>query len=340
MTTPTTTIAFFNNKSGVGKTSLVYHTAWMFAELGARVVAVDLDPQANLTSAFLDDDRLENLWSDESTERTIFGCVRPLIEGTGDVADPCPERMDDSLWDFLWLVVGSLYLSRFEDQLSETWSICLDKNPRAFRVTSAFWRIMQRAAQIAEADVVLMDLGPNLGAINRAALISADYVVVPVAPDLFSLQGLRNLGPALNQWNSQWADRTTKNPVPGLSLPPGPIKPIGYIVMQHSERLSRPTKAYEKWAARIPSLYRSEVLGKSTPPGGIEMEGDENCLAMLKHYRSLMPLAQEARKPIFRLKAADGVVGAHAQTVQDAYGHFRTLACEIAKRTGIPIPIS
>jgi cellulose biosynthesis protein BcsQ len=308
----------------------------MFAELGVGAVAVDLDPQANLTSAFLDDDRLEELWSDESSENNIHRCVQPLIEGTGDVADPHLEHVAD----YLSLVVGSLDLFRFEDHLSEVWPKCMDKDPRAFRVTSAFWRIMQRAAEIAEADVVLMDLGPNLGAINRAALISADYVVVPVAPDLFSLQGLRNLGPALNQWNSQWADRTTKNPVPGLSLPPGPIKPIGYIVMQHSERLSRPTKAYEKWAARIPSLYRSEVLGQSTPPEGIEMEGDENCLAMLKHYRSLMPLAQEARKPIFRLKAADGVVGAHAQTVQDAYGHFRTLACEIAKRTGIPIPIS
>ena len=46
-------LTFFNNKGGVGKTSLVFHLAWMFAELGKRVVAIDLDPQANLTSAFL-----------------------------------------------------------------------------------------------------------------------------------------------------------------------------------------------------------------------------------------------------------------------------------------------
>ena len=42
-------LTFFNNKGGVGKTSLVFHLAWMFAEMGKRVVAVDLDPQANLT---------------------------------------------------------------------------------------------------------------------------------------------------------------------------------------------------------------------------------------------------------------------------------------------------
>jgi cellulose biosynthesis protein BcsQ len=52
-------IAFFNNKGGVGKTSLVYHLAWMYLDLGLKVIAADLDPQANLTAAFLDEDRLE-----------------------------------------------------------------------------------------------------------------------------------------------------------------------------------------------------------------------------------------------------------------------------------------
>ena len=55
-------LTFFNNKGGVGKTSLVYHLAWMFSEMGKRVVAIDLDPQANLTSAFLTEEKLERLW--------------------------------------------------------------------------------------------------------------------------------------------------------------------------------------------------------------------------------------------------------------------------------------
>lgn len=55
------TIAFFNNKGGVGKTSLVYHLAWMYADRGLRVLVADLDPQANLTAMFIDDDRLKPL---------------------------------------------------------------------------------------------------------------------------------------------------------------------------------------------------------------------------------------------------------------------------------------
>ena len=47
--------------------------------------------------------------------------------------------------------------------------------------------------------MVLVDVGPSLGAINRSALIATDFVVVPLAADLFSRQGLRNLGPTLRR---------------------------------------------------------------------------------------------------------------------------------------------
>ncbi|CAN5842754.1 hypothetical protein BH23ACT10_BH23ACT10_21100 [soil metagenome] len=87
-------IAFFNNKGGVGKTSLVYHVAWMFADRGVRVVAADLDPQANLTAAFLDERRVMELWDQG---RTVFGGLRPLLEGTGDIAIPHTEPIDYGL---------------------------------------------------------------------------------------------------------------------------------------------------------------------------------------------------------------------------------------------------
>jgi cellulose biosynthesis protein BcsQ len=79
------TIAFFNNKGGVGKTSLAYHLAWMYADLGLRVIAADLDPQANLTSMFLDEDHLEELWEEQENSETVYGALQPLFEGTGDV---------------------------------------------------------------------------------------------------------------------------------------------------------------------------------------------------------------------------------------------------------------
>lgn len=337
----TTVVAFFNNKGGVGKTSLVYHLAWMYADLGRRVVAADLDPQANLTSAFLDEDRLEYLWPDGDHPNTLFGSIQPLQQGTGDVATPHLEDVSElqlSLFsDPIALLVGDLLLSRFEDELSDAWPRCLDGNQRAFRVMSAFWRTMQKAATIHKADIILMDLGPNLGAINRAALIAADYVVVPLSPDLFSLQGLRNLGPALRRWRGEWKERLQKKPATNLQLPEGRMQPIGYVVLQHSVRMDRPVKAYDRWIARIPEEYRSVVLDEHES-GNVSLENDPNCLALLKHYRSLMPMAQEARKPIFHLKPADGAIGSHMQTVQDAYRDFKQLALKIAERAGVPLP--
>jgi cellulose biosynthesis protein BcsQ len=50
------------NKGGVGKTTLTYHLAHMMQRMGHRVLAVDLDPQSNLTAAFLDEDDLQVLW--------------------------------------------------------------------------------------------------------------------------------------------------------------------------------------------------------------------------------------------------------------------------------------
>ncbi len=132
-----TTVAFFNNKGGVGKTSLVYHLAWMFGEIGRHVLAADLDPQANLTGMFLDEARLERLWRDGNAG-TINDGVAPLFEGTGDVVErPQIERVDEKIG----LLLGDLGLSRREDELSTQWPKCLDRDKRAFRVTTAFARL-------------------------------------------------------------------------------------------------------------------------------------------------------------------------------------------------------
>lgn len=323
-------IAFFNNKGGVGKTSLVYHLAWMLADRGIRVLAADLDPQANLTSMFLDEDRLEELWPDGPHPHTVFGMVQPILKGLGDIAEPHIEDVDDNIG----LLVGDLGLSGFEDRLSDAWPRCLDRDEAAFRTISAFYRGILHGTRTREAQVVLIDVGPNLGAINRAAIIAARHVVMPLAPDLFSLQGLRNLGPTLRRWRTEWADRTARSPDPELPLPDARMDPMGYVLMQHAVRLDRPVQAYARWMKRIPGVYREAVLDEA-PNHAPTLEQDPYCLHLLKHYRSLMPMAMEARKPMFALKPADGAIGAHVQAVQGCYRDFKALAERVAQQVGI-----
>lgn len=194
-----------HNNGGVGKTSLVYHVAWMMARKGYRVLAADLDPQANLTAHFLDEEDVADLWLVEqghSPRWTVYGSLEPLVRAVGDVATPRVMEIADRLD----LVPGDMVLSSFEDELSSAWPGCLDRKERSFRVISAFWRFLIDAAG-EETDVVLVDVGPNLGAINRAAMVAADHVVIPLGPDLFSVQGLQNLGPTLRRWRAEWAER-------------------------------------------------------------------------------------------------------------------------------------
>jgi len=84
---------------------------------------------------------------------------------------------------------------------------------------------------------------------------------------------------------------------------------------------------------RIPNEYRRSVASEPEDPE-MHVENDPHCLAALQHYRSLMPMAMEARKPMFRLKPADGAIGAHVAAVRDCYLDFRALALRILESTG------
>lgn len=319
-------IAFFNNKGGVGKTSLIYHLAWMYADLGQRVLLADLDPQSNLTAMCFKDATLEKIYGAQKPE-TIFTAVEPVKRGVGDLHFFEPVNVTDGLA----IIPGDLLLSDYEDELSAAWPGCVGGNERSFRVTAAFHRIIENAAQRHQANIVLIDVGPTFGALNRAALIAADYIVIPVAPDLFSVRGLENVGGRLKSWRTEWQDRLDRAPpLLEFSLPAGSMKPIGYVVSRHTEFAAGVVRAYQKWIDKIPSAYRRAVDDPSVPD-------DALLLGRLKDYRSLIAMAQDARKPMFKLRPGDGAIGAYQGAVSAAYDDFEKLARAIAVKIGEPI---
>jgi hypothetical protein len=86
----------------------------------------------------------------------------------------------------------------------------------------------------------------------------------------------------------------------------------------------------------MPGLSERAPLSRT---GGASPEltvaNDPHALGILKHYRSLMPMAQTARKPIFRLTAADGAIGAHWAAVQQVGKDFRDLSAAISQRVSV-----
>lgn len=326
------TIAFFNNKGGVGKTSLVYHIAWMLHQLGHRVVVADLDPQANLTTFFLKEEQILALFEPEDgVARTIFQAFKPILEGTGDLATVTPIDIADGLT----LIPGDLALSEAEDALSREWSECQSATPtakrRAFRTECGFYRAIETVAKARNADIALIDVGPNLGSLNRAALIASDFVVIPLGSDAFSLQGLRNVGRRIGEWRKDWQTKRQGAPEDlNFAVPEGGMQPLGYLLSRFSIRQGRQSMSYQSWANKMPSAYQQSVLGlESSAP--LEPHADPHCLAELKDYRSLMPMAQDSNKPIFRLQTADGAIGAHQSGVTAAFTDFEALTNKILR---------
>lgn len=327
----------FNNKGGVGKTTLTFNIAHMMAREGWRVAVLDYDPQCNLTAIFLDEEQLVSCWQADSSEgATVAACLEPVRRGKGDVV---PPKLVD-VAPGLWLLPGHLSLSRFEQTLAEEWPKTMGtSNERPLDVTTALDLLSNLAADRVDADVLMIDVGPSLGALNRAALLACDHVIVPLAPDLFSLQGLENVGPMLREWRADWQTVRDRHLVGRIqaSYPPHEFRPLGYIMQQHLARVDRPVSAYAQWADQIPGIFHEKVLGEPAPPPHVRLE-DPYCIARIKHFASLVPYAQQARKPLFDLRRADGVSGGQSQAVASCRAEFEQLVHEIAKRTGIPRP--
>ena len=341
---PVPVLTFVNTKAGVGKTSLVFHLAWMLSRVGHRVLTCDLNPQANLTVSFLDEASLEELWHPETPTadscRTVFQSIRPLMDAL-DLQPPAPKRIAAGLF----LIPGDLSLAGFEDTLSDQWpkeqssiGLC-----RSLRMQTGFHRLVQQGAAHVEASVILMDVGPNLGAINRSALVASDHVIVPLGADLASFRSLGSLGSTLNRWREDWKrrrahwhhNRLDQNPANELPLPGGNMHPLGYVVQKPGYNLGRPIQPRDRWFNRIPAEFGWKLAGQRTDIQSATPADDEYCLAVMKNYRSLVPMAQELHKPMFDLTPADGAVGSHAVAARDAERSFKELAMRISEAANL-----
>ncbi|WP_217352887.1 ParA family protein [Sphingomonas sp. ID1715] len=224
-------ISIFNNKGGVGKTTYMYHVAHLLAERSLCVLMVDCDSQCNLTAYTLSDAAIRRAWSADGN--SIYRAIEPVYRTTGDIRNRAPTPVPNARGD-LHIIPGDLRLTDFEDVLGDTWSGARGGSEPALRAQSAIHRYISWAADRVSADLVLIDLGPNLGALNRAVLATSDYFITPVAPDLFSIQGTENLGNKLISWRRDWDLCNASWHDPTLSIPSGQPTYLGYVIQRHN----------------------------------------------------------------------------------------------------------
>jgi chromosome partitioning protein len=230
---------------------------------------------------------------------------------------------------------------RASSQLREHLSNWVDRGagrPRErFRVSTALFRICREAGAGVGADVVFIDLGPNVNALNRTALIAADAFVVPLAPDLFSVMALPNVGQSIAGWVREWQTAKTVIDTKGgvsFALPDGRPKPLGYLSQQFSVYRKQPAAAFKNWLDKVPGAYAAGVcqplagVGIASPPGDQELD-------KIPNYFGLIPLAQEARKAMFELTGAEAR-GAQYTKATETRATFEGIGQAILERVGAP----
>ena len=214
-------ISLFNNKGGVGKSTLCYHLGCALGEMGKKVLFVDLDPQCNLTIAAMDEEKLHGIWKEEDrfiddfelacrsegTEvildkpRSIHFLLKPAEDGLDELPDlPPTVKVNDKVS----LIPGRLSLHKYENKISERWSGLYQSDNLSIRTIINIRRICEKYSSINNYDYILIDTSPSLGILNKVIISTVDGFLIPASPDMFSMYGIRNIGNSLEQWQSEF----------------------------------------------------------------------------------------------------------------------------------------
>jgi len=154
-------IVVANQKGGVGKTTVVFHLSWLLAEKGDKVLAIDLDPQGNLSwcMAGISD-------NEECAAATIFENEKIKMQ---------------EITENLWLTASNIKLARFEAVGG------------GVNVYFRFRKALEKLAQEQSVDWVVVDCPPSLGLFSLSALVAAEILFIPMRAEIFSVAGLGDL---------------------------------------------------------------------------------------------------------------------------------------------------
>lgn len=337
-------IVFFNNKGGVGKTTLACNVASHFGiKRGLRVLLVDCDPQCNTTQLVLDnDDWIRMYWESETTpQHTLIDILRPIELGDATIQTNILPVLSSKNRFGVDLIPGHPRMSIIEDLLSRSWSEAAGGDIGGIRRSN--WVASLLRAFDERYDVVFFDVGPSLGSLNRTILIGASYFVTPMGADIFSIVGIRNIAEWLRDWSKTYDAglRLCEERHP-KALNQFDISPVdrvtaefvGYTVQQYitksKQGVRRPTEAFERILSQIPSEV-SKSLGQFKSDS---IDVSQARLGDVPNMYSLIPLAQSVHAPIAALQSSDGLAGGQYRQQQKYAETIMAVSDALARNVG------
>jgi cellulose biosynthesis protein BcsQ len=262
-----------------------------------------------LTQYLLLDTEFASTYDLDAPTKTIFDIIQPLSMGKG-YSSKLPIRHIEAFK--VDLIAGDPRLALKEDWLAQDWRDAKAGGTRGLRTTFIFSELISRVSD--KYDFIFFDMGPSLGAINRSVLLSADYFIVPMSIDIFSMWAIKNIGQALKVWQ--------KELVNGLHLAEDPsevkqweertqLSFLGYVTQQHKEKAEngnpRVVQAYDAIKQKLPLSIKTH-LGDLFPSKQFNPHiGD------IKHLASLAPKSQTLHMPMISVNAKGSYTSTRAQ---------------------------
>jgi cellulose biosynthesis protein BcsQ len=311
----TDTIAFFNNKGGVSKTTTCFNLGWKLAARGHTVVMVDADPQCNLTGMVLDlseQDGLDKFYVN-NPGRNLKDALEPAFSSRPKALEPV-DCVDVPGQEHLFLIPGHVGLA--EDEVSLGIAQQLSESVQALKnLPGSFHHLFEITADKYNADFVLLDLSPGLGSINQNLVATADYFVVPASPDVFSVMAIDSLARVLPRW-VRWAKNASQLDALSQADYPFPeprLKFLGMVVQRYRLKGGEPTEAFRRYFDELDSAVNGalvpafEEAGLLLPDQAYKRAGLEGALrlASISDFNTLIANSQQARKPVFALTQDD-----------------------------------
>jgi cellulose biosynthesis protein BcsQ len=326
-------MSFFNHKGGVGKTTLAVNVADALVDLGLKVLMVDADPQCNLTAFYLDEKQLDELLgeSDDVNGGTLWSAIKPVVDGKGPIKAVDAYEIREGLYVF----PGDVLLADYEEELPAAWTGSFARKGRDYDVMCALSNASREMGTRYGVDLIIYDVGPNVGPLNRTILLDCDFFTTPVAADLFSLRALSTVGRSVGRWINDWKTvRDLATPAARADLLHGMPVYLGYVTSAYKVASGRTsTRPHEYWEARIAPRVRDRVMDVLRAVDPALVPFSSNKLAAIKDFHSLAPQAQEYGSAIGKLRGR--VNSGYNAQVLEAAQEFEGLAREIRKRTGV-----
>ena len=334
-------IAVFNNKGGVGKTTLTYHLGCALAELGHKTLLVDLDPQSNLTLFGLDPEKLHNIWQvedafiDDFVEardrkpprdfeaiagdvRSIHFLLKPTEDGT-DAPKSHPEPL--SLHHNLGMIPGRLSIHTYEDTIAGRWNAVYRGEPLAIRTVTQIRNFCEAYAEKHDYDYVVIDTSPSLGILNKVIISTVDGFLIPCMPDMFSLYGIQNIGKSLKRWKSDF--KTIFNLLSDTKLsyfPKNFVSFLGFTIFNARKYSGSGdwdlSKAHHNYAEQIPTTIREYIDADHRKHlTEAQLEDPIGGTAVMHSYATRPNMSQKYRTPMWKVPSCENLEGGDKNTI-------------------------